>query len=242
MCLCVSVFVCVCVCKHKYMFVCMLQLKWFRLCVCVRVYVCVCVFQLLYVMCVNLPPDACKQCLSRVTCMCLPTCIFDVSEWQEPSPLSQTGHYNKINYQQSIHFVNRCTQTTIIPTCFPQLPPFPEDWQHSAACHTFQIFHVNKWFGWIIQMQRRSNCLLFSHCLQILQTILKLSKSLLSPNKMTQIVWNSFWWFLAHTGQYETTPNKGDNTYDWTYTKDITLKLDTCIVTSLKIQTEITHK
>ena len=37
---------------------------------------------------------------------------------------------------------------------------------------------------------------------------------------------------LAHTGQYSTAQNKGDNKSDCTHTKDITLKLDTCVVTS----------
>ena len=41
------------------------------------------------------------------------------------------------------------------------------------------------------------------------------------------------------TRQYNTTQNKGDNKSDWTYTKDITLKLDTCVVTSVTIQDKV---
>ena len=44
---------------------------------------------------------------------------------------------------------------------------------------------------------------------------------------------------LAQTGQYNTTQNKGDNKSDWTYTKDITSKLDTCVVTSVNIQDKV---
>ena len=44
---------------------------------------------------------------------------------------------------------------------------------------------------------------------------------------------------MAHTGQYNTTQNKGDNKSDWTFTKGIKLKLDTCIVTSEKIQDKV---
>ena len=168
-------------------------------CVCVCVYVCVCVCSNCCMWCVLicLQMHASSVWAEWLVCVCLLVYLMFQNDKNQALCLKQDTA-NKINDQQSIHFVNRCTQTTIMPMCFPKLPPFPEDWQHSAACYTFQIFHVNKWFGWIIQMQRRSNCLLFSHCLQILQTILKLIKSLLSPNKMTNIVWNSFWWFGSH--------------------------------------------
>ena len=44
---------------------------------------------------------------------------------------------------------------------------------------------------------------------------------------------------VAHTGRYKTAQNKGDNKSDWTYTKYITLKLDTCVVTSVNMQHKV---
>ena len=77
------------------------------------------------------------------------------------------------------------------------------------------------------------NCLLFSKC-YILQKFTNHYKSLLLPHDTNRLEFILLIWLTQDSTS--TTHNKGDNKSDWTYTKYITLKLDTCVVTSVKIQ------